>query len=132
MTKAQLRRYGALKRERAQLEDKIKEIEAALYSPKAQRMTGMPSTPSHGNATEALIAKHLELQELYRAKLAELVEEQLTIEAAIESLDLTARTLLRYRYIDCLKWEEICLRMSYCWRQTHNLHSKALEALKDK
>ena len=130
MTKERLRNYLDLKREQAQLQQQLETIEAALYSPKTQRLTGMPSAPSHGNAVENMADKHLELQDRYRAKLAELAAEQLAIEQAIETLEPTDRMLLRYRYIEGLPWEEVCVRMSYSWRQTHRLHSKALEALR--
>ena len=130
MNKERLRNYQAIKRERLQIEQQLETIEAALYSPKAQRLTGMPSGPRNGNPMEDLAAKHLELQQRYRAKLAELTEEQLAIEAAIESLDPTARMLMRYKYIDGLTWEEVCVKINYGWNQTHKLHRKALEQLK--
>lgn len=130
MTKERLRNYLDLKREQAQLRQQLETIEAALYSPKAQRLTGMPSSPSHGNATEEMAERHLELMDRYRAKLAELAAEQLAIEQTIEALEPTERMLLRYRYLDGLAWEEVCVKMNYSWRQTHRLHSKALEELK--
>lgn len=131
MTKERLRNYLELKKEREQLQQQLETIEAALYSPKGQRLTGMPSAPSHGNAVEDMAAKHLELMDRYRAKMTELAEEQLVIEKAIEALEPTARMLLRFRYIDGLPWEEVCVRMNYSWRQTHRMHSRALEALKE-
>lgn len=132
MTKERLRNYLDLKREERQLKEQLENIEAALYYPKAQRLTDMPTGSSAGSAMEDMAAKHLELQERYRAKLAELAAELLAIEEAIESLDSTARTLLRYRYIDGLAWEEVCVKMCYSWRQTHRLHSKALEELRQR
>ncbi|MGE5422740.1 MAG: DUF1492 domain-containing protein [Ignavibacteriales bacterium] len=39
------------------------------------------------------------------------------------------RLLLEYRYLDDYKWEQVCYKMNYCWRQTHNLHSQALKKL---
>lgn len=131
MTKERLRGYLDLKNEHAQLRQQLEAIEAALYSPKAQRLTGMPAAPSHGNAMEDMAARHLELMDRYRAKMLELAEEQLAIEKAIEALEPTSRMLLRFRYIDGLPWEEVCVRMNYSWRQTHRLHSRALDALKE-
>jgi DNA-directed RNA polymerase specialized sigma24 family protein len=130
MTKERLRSYLDLKAERDQLRQQLETIEAALYSPKAQRLTGMPASPSHGNAVEEMAARHLELMDRYRAKMLELAEEQLEIEKAIEALEPTERMLLRFRYIEGLPWEEVCVRMNYSWRQTHRMHSKALEALR--
>lgn len=131
MTKERLRSYLDLKNEQAQLRQQLETIEAALYSPKAQRLTGMPAATSHGNPLEDMAARHLELVDRYRAKMLELAEEQLAIEKAIETLEPTSRMLIRFRYIDGLPWEEVCVRMNYSWRQTHRLHSRALDALKE-
>lgn len=132
MTKERLRAYGAIKRESEQLRQKIEAVEAALYGPKIQKLTGMPSNPSPGNAMEDLAAKHLELLELYGGKMMELAAEQLAIEEAINALDSTSRMLLRYRYIDGLKWEEVCVKMGYSWTQTHYIHGEALKKLREK
>ena len=130
MTKDRLRNYQNIKQEREQLRRQLDEIEAALYYPKVQRLTDMPSAPVHGNPQEEMAIRHIELQQLYQAKLEELAAEQLAIEAAIESLDETGRLLLRYRYIEGLKWEEVCVKMGYCWTQVHEHHSRALKLLK--
>lgn len=132
MTKERLRNYQNIKKEREQLRQKLEEIEAALYYPKIQNLTGMPFHHSEGNPQEDLAIHHIELQEKYNAKLEELAAEQLAIETAIESLDAHKRMLLRYRYIDGLKWEEVCVRMNYSWTQTHYHHGEALRQLREK
>lgn len=133
MTKERLKKYQEIKHEREQLQQRLEEVEAALYSAKAQPPTGMPSSGSRpeGSALENLSIYHMELQERYKAKLAELAAEQLAIEQAIEPLDPLFRMLLRYRYIDGLKWEEVCVKMNYSWRQTHTLHGRALQQLRE-
>lgn len=131
MTKERLRTYRDLRRELKQIEQKVEAMESALYSPKAQRLTGMPAAPaSGGNAVEDLAAKHLELLGHYKKKKEELAEEQLAIEQAIDSLPYKERTLLRLYYVDGLTWEEVSVAMCYSWRQTHNIHGRALEKLK--
>ena len=129
MTKERLRNYQNLKQEQAQIREQLEKIEAALYYPKIQRLTDMPSAPSKGNALEDMTARHLELQVRYKAKLEELAAEQLAIEQAIDSLPPKARMLMRYRYIDGMTWEQVCVCMAYSWRQTHNIHAKALKQL---
>lgn len=129
MTKERLRAYAEIKKEREQLRQQLEEVEAALYYPKIQRLTDMPTSPQGGNQQEDLAIYHIELQERYRAKMEELAAEQLAIEQAIESLEPTARMLMRYRYIDGLKWEEVAVRMNYSWTQTHDIHGKALKQL---
>lgn len=133
MTKERLMQYRDIIREKEQLQLKLAEVEGVLYSPKIQRPTGMPANASkpEGNPQENLIIYHLELQEKYKAKLAELAAEQIAIEQAIEPLDATYRMLLRYRYIDGLKWEDVCDKINYSWRQTHYLHGRALQQLRE-
>lgn len=131
MTKEQLKNYVILKEEREQLRRQLDELEATLYYPKIQRLSDMPSTPSKENTLELMVARHLELQDKYEAKLAEMTAEMLKIEDTIEKLDPTARMLFRYRYLDGLKWEEVCVRMNYSWMQTHRIHANALNQLKE-
>lgn len=125
-----LREYQDVKREKEQLQHQLEELEAVLMQPRVQRLTDMPRNPVKGNPQEDMMVRHLELQELYSENLAELTEKQLSVEKLIEGLPPRLRTLMRYRYIDGLKWEEICVKMGYCWRQIHRLHSDALQALK--
>lgn len=131
MTKERLRNYQNLKREQQQLRHQLDVVEAALYYPKVQQLDAMPhGGRTDGNPQEDLAIHHIELVERYKAKLWELAEEQLEIEKAIEPLDPTSRMLLRYRYLDGLKWEEVCCQMGYSWRQTHRLHGDALQRLR--
>ena len=131
MTKEQLKNYVILKEEREQLRRQLDELEATLYYPKIQRLSDMPSTSSKENTLELMVARHLELQDKYEAKLAEMTAEMLRIEETIEKLDPTARMLFRYRYLDGLKWEEVCVRMNYSWMQTHRIHTNALNKLSE-
>ena len=100
MTKERLRAYRDLKKEQRQLEQLLESGE-----------------------TEAL-------RDCYREKLAQVEQEQLAIEQAIDSLDSLERTVMRHYYIEGLTWEEVCVEVSYSWRQTHNIHSRALEQLR--
>ena len=133
MTKERLRQYQTIKKEREQLKHQLEEVEAALYYPKIQHLNATPGGGSkEGNPQEDLAIHHIELQERYKVKMEELAAEQLAIETAIDSLNPTQRMLLRYRYIDGLKWEEICCKMNYGWTQIHEHHSAALRLLKEK
>jgi DNA-directed RNA polymerase specialized sigma subunit len=129
MTKERLKNYVILKEEREQLRRQLDELEATLYYPRIQRLSDMPSVPSKENTLELMVGRHLELQSKYEAKIAEMTAEMLLIEEAIEKLDPTARMLLRYRYIEGLKWEEVCVRINYSWMQTHRIHAHALNQL---
>lgn len=132
MTKERLKAYRSIKLERDRLVTMIEELEAQMQSPRSQRLDGMPrggSAPS--NPVETLAVKHVELIERYQQKVAELTEAAGEIENAIEVLDHRERTLIRLHYIQGMTWEEVCVAMSYSWKQIHRIHAKALEILKN-
>lgn len=132
MTKERLRQYRELKREKAQIEEKIEELEGVMYAPRGTNYEEKIRAQSKtGSITEVLHEQHEALERLYNAKLVELNACLLEIETAIESLtDSTERQLMRLRYIDGLTWEEVAVALSYGWTQTHRLHSRALEKLR--
>lgn len=132
MTKEQLRAYRDIKLELNILKDTIKNLEATLYGPRSQQLDGMPRSGSSkkGGPFEDLAAKRLEAIQLYYEKAESLEADLLKIEEAIEVLGPKERTLIRLYYLDGLTWEQVCVKMSYSWRQIHRIHGKALEILK--
>lgn len=71
-----------------------------------------------------------QLQNLYRQKLKSLVESQIRIERASETLNPIERELMRLRYIDGADWTEVAATIHYEWTQTHRIHAKALAKIK--
>lgn len=129
MTKERLRRFRDLLAEKVHLEQQLETIEGVLYNPKIQQLKQTPRASSKGNPTEDLIAKHLELVDLYQDKLVGLAMEQLAIENAIERLPIRERNVLRAYYIRGLTWEEVAVDVGYTWRHVHRVHSSALQLL---
>lgn len=132
MTKAQLRAYKELQRERDTLARMLAELEAVIYSPKAQQLHGMPRNSSGVPCpTENLALKHMELSEKYKETVEKLTAQMVEIEQAIELLEPRERTILRLHYIQGLTWEQVAVEMNYTWRHVHRLHGKALERLQE-
>ena len=109
MTKEQLRQYRSIKIEISQIESRIEEMERH----KADLDITQP------------------LRDLYRKKLAELIEGQVKIEEAIDSLNPTERELMRMRYFDGADWTEVAATINYEWAQTHRVHARALAKIKN-
>lgn len=130
--KKRLSEYLDVKREYAQVLEKLRDIEATMTSPRAQRLDGMPRGGSGGDPMSAMVAQHITLEEKYREQLWRLAAAQGEVEELIESLEPKERKLMRHRYIDGLTWERVCVAMSYSWRQTHEIHAKALDKLAEK
>ena len=127
MTKARLRAYRDLKRERDRLEAMVTALE---YGPGGLRLDGMPRSGKIGDPTGQQAIDHTQVRDLYLQKVAELDKALLEIEAAIEKLEPRDRTLIRLYYVEGLTWEEVCVAMHYEWAQIHRIHAKALEKLK--
>ena len=54
-----------------------------------------------------------------------------SIERSIEDIDDgRLRMILKLRYCNCYKWEDICFHLSYSWKMVHILHCKGLDELK--
>lgn len=122
------------KQEAEQIERAIQRLEAEMYHPKTAKLDKIPGAAPYnaGGPTERLAVKHIDLLDRYQEKLADLRAEVLRIEEAIESLEPIERMLMRCRYIDGLTWEEVAVAISYSWRQTHTIHSNALNKLSEK
>lgn len=133
MTKDQLKKrllsYRDLEAERRQIAEELQRIEAVMASPRGPNMDGMPRSPGAGDPVLAIVSQHVALQERYTQQLERLAAAQADIEDLIEALEPGARKLLRHRYIEGMTWEEVCVAVGYSWRQTHNIHAKALDKL---
>lgn len=128
--KKKLNSYRELKAEALQLQEELRRLELLMGSPMGPNLSGMPRGSSEPSSpTERLAIKHIALEERYGAKLEKLATDQLEIEEMIERLEPTERRLARYRYIDGLNWEEVCVCMNYSWRQSHRIHGRMLDRL---
>ena len=127
MTKEELKQYRHLGLELERLDDTIARLQSEIESPKCQIITDMPRG---GNppTMEDKIAKLLDIQDVYNRQWDKLIDLRRQIELAIVSVkDSRERTLLGYRYIDGLSWEEICVKMHYEWDSIHRIHRLALK-----
>ena len=107
------------------------EIDNMYQTLKSPIITGMPS--AHSPDTDKLgnvIWKIQEKEIRYLAKLDIILNEEKEIEKVIDTLeDSRERTVMRYRYISGLEWEEVCVKAHYSWKHTHRLHSSALNKI---
>lgn len=129
--KRRLRGYRDLRNERHQLEEELMHLELQMDCPGSSNWDGVPRSPGISNPVERMAIKHLTLVAKYEAQLGRLIEAQEALEDLIEGLEPTERMLARYRYIDCLGWEDVCDKMAYSWRQTHRIHGRMIDKLVD-
>lgn len=126
--KTWLRSYRYLKSEAERLEEELAE-----WRSKAEKMTrelsGMPSGSGGGDKVPACVEKIWELERKLSAKLSDMVEQRQAIERAIESLPDKKKQLMRYRYIDGMKWEKVAVEMNMEYRWVLRIHGRALQEI---
>lgn len=126
--KAYLSGYKAGLLEIEQLEEEIKRLGAQAEGMRS--MGGGVAGSSGDNPMQACIDQMLEFQRMLTERLAENMKLRGSIENSIAAVeDAKLRLLLRYRYIEGMKWEEISLRMNYDYRWVLRLHGQALSQL---
>ena len=107
------------------------EIDQMYCTIKSPAITGMPSgSPTSNDKLGNILWKIQEKEIRYLAKLDIILNEEKDIEKVIDTLkDSSERTIMRYRYISGLSWEEVCVKVNYSWKHTHRLHSSALNKI---
>lgn len=91
---------------------------------------GMPHGSSHSDLSDymAIIDEQIELlkeERLEKVRCYQKIERQIS---QMENED--EQEVLRLRYILGMKWEEVAVKMGYSWKQTHRIHSSALQNFK--
>ena len=130
MTKEELMQYGSIELEVKQLKERIEYLEEKKTSIKSQVITDMPVGGGERTDILTLITKIEDSQIELIQKQSKLVDIMESIEHTIDGLeDSTERLILRARYLECKKWEQICVELNYSWRQIHRLHSNILKKI---
>ena len=124
--KAILLEYRAIERRINRLID-----EKAAWNAKATATTSsfsdMPRSGGGSDKIQTTVEKIIEIEEKLDHEIDALVDLRNRIETAAEKLeDGRLRDVMRYRYIDGMKWEQIAVEMHYSYMQVCRLHGKAL------
>ncbi len=91
---------------------------------------GMPHGSSHSDLSDYAVVLDEQIDLLKEERL-ERVRCYQKIERQIHQMENEdEQEVLRLRYILGLKWEEVAVKMDYSWKQTHRIHSSALQNFK--
>ena len=91
---------------------------------------GMPHGNSHSDLSDyaAILDEQIELlkkERLEKIRCYQKIERQIH-----QMQNEDEQEVLRLRYILGMKWEEVAVKMGYSWKQTHRIHSSALQNFK--
>ncbi len=132
LNKAELEKYISLKNEAEELRLQAEYLEDDIKNLKAVVIDGMPKGSSVNDSIGNLVARADKLRIEYLKKYDLALCELYKIERCIEGLeDETERRLMRKRYIQGLRWEDICIDLNYCWQHIHKIHARILRKISD-
>ena len=121
--------YQKEKRRVRRLEEQLEELRRNKMSPSVTN-DGMPHGTDKKDLSDYAVKVDEIEQELVAARYSRICAFQ-EVQKRIEAMeDEREKDLLPYRYLKGLKWEEICVRMDYKWRQVHRIHAMAIKNLK--
>ena len=124
-------RYLHIVAEHQEMTNSFELFRSKMEGLQASSISDMPTAHSHSDKMAGNVAKLEQLETKYAESIAKLLHEAQLIEAIINCMESPAqRRVLRMRYIDGMKWENICVRMHYAWAQTHRIHTEALRLIK--
>ena len=92
--------------------------------------TGMPKGSGTSDKISSSVARIIQIKEELQSEIDKLSDMTGKVYKAINSLnDPTLETLLMYRYIRGLSWEEIAVKMNFSFRHLCRMHGKALSKM---
>lgn len=128
MDKQTLKQYRWIKDEIDLLAQEKEELVRCYVG--AVEMDGMPRGSGTGDMTGSVAAQMWEVAQKMADKMNRLIALRREIEDAIDGLqDSRDRQIIRMRYIDGRKWEQIAVDMNYDYYYVLELHGKALSKL---
>lgn len=113
--KRRLNEYRWIKENIANLENRLLEIDTKLQKITNTLQPDKVQVPKDNDKWTLLIQKRIDIQELINAEITAGYEEIEKIEKLISALPEREKLLIRLRYIDCMRWENICVEMNYEW-----------------
>ncbi|NLZ46487.1 MAG: DUF1492 domain-containing protein [Clostridiales bacterium] len=128
--KEYLNQYRAIDKEIDALLDEQKRLRSiAEKSGASSIIDGTAKSPKNDNSApfERIVDKIIEIENEINQKIDLKLNLQKEINASIERVDDdTLRTLLRYRYLCGMTFEQVAVRMNYSYMHTCRLHGRAL------
>ena len=123
-----LRQYEyAMRRETRLHEEYRKECELIDSVRSSANVDGMPHAFSINKSVEDRAIKLADKAMKWKEATLDALHIRQEVFEVIDQIDGVKADLLKYRYLDLMQWEEICVTIKYAWAQTHRLHAEALE-----
>lgn len=125
-----LSQYVSVVKEYDEAHESLIRFRAKIHSAKSQTLSDMPKATTQNDKLAGYVAKLEQLEEIVNSRLKKLRQIRIDIESIIARLDdSNHRRILTLKYIEGMRWEEVCVKMNYSWAQTHRIHSICLSKI---
>lgn len=124
--KEYLNSYKKLYRKLKSLDEQLISLRESKESAKIQSISDMPKGNKQSDLSDYIVQIEVLYIKIMRLR-DECIKRRCEIEDKIADMeDGTECLIIHKRYIEFKGWEQICVEIGYCWKQTHRLHSSAL------
>lgn len=125
--------YRTMKREAADVEQRMTQLRLKYALPKAIQYSNMPSSHDHNKDLSDYMAAFEDLENRLIRKYTECIGKEVDIYTKIDKMtDQLEREVLKYRYIDLTpenklrSWKSVAAKMNYDVSTVVRIHGRAL------
>lgn len=113
------------------LELQLQQIKVDMVHVRASQGDGMPRAKGETTDLSRYMEQMADLEEWIDDKRSELMDKQIKITAAINTLDDEDEcTIMTEKYLNGKTWEQVAEDNGYSWRTVHRIHGRALKKIK--
>ena len=126
-----LYQYRSIKKEIAELKERINHIYSSAMVPGIKNITDMPMAQGYSTDGLSKVFEQIEeLAEVWAQRVTELQQVCTEIETAMSGLESIERRVIRYRYMDNKSWTKISNITKYSIPHLHRIHNRAVDKLR--
>lgn len=128
--KKYLNSYKKIRNRLYSLELQLEQIKIDMVHVRASQGNGMPRAQGETTDLSRYMEQMAELEEQIDAKRSELIDRQIRITSAINSLDDDDEcTIMTEKYLNGKTWEQVAEDNVFAWRTMHRIHGRALKKI---
>lgn len=133
LLKKYLGQYYSARRRKRQLEIRLQTFRQEMVGTRGMQYSPVPhrQTNSVGDGPASMVIRAMEIEDQIKTQKEEMANAMLNVMKMIDFLpaDSMERTVLEYRHIDCLSWNQIMQETNYSRQSCNNYYNAGLDKL---
>lgn len=133
LLKKYLGQYYSARRRKRQLEIRLQTFRQEMVGTRGMQYSPVPhsQTNSVGDGPASMVIRAMEIEDQIKTQKEEMANAMLNVMKMMDFLpaDSMERTVLEYRHIDCLNWNQIMQETNYSRQSCNNYYNAGLDKL---